>query len=97
MAKRGAAHPSQGPWPTFTVYSRIVEGEIAEASLQSRDGWTVAEVPLPRGLDALHTIIDRLWAAEGIRVPVPEPPAPPGRLVVTRSARTGPLIGGLSP
>src|SRR5262249_3773145 len=54
----------------------------------------VAEVPLPRGLDALHIIINRLWAAEGIRVTVPDPPSPLGRLVVTRNVKRGVLVAG---
>lgn len=94
MTKRDAADPPHGPWPTFTVYSRIVGGEVTEASLEPCEGWTTTNVSLPRGLDALHIIIDRLWAAEGIRVAVPDPPTPPDRLVVTRNVQRGALVTG---
>ncbi|MET9959420.1 hypothetical protein ABZ128_10110 [Streptomyces sp. NPDC006326] len=85
---------SRQPWPTFAAFVHVGDGKVVEASLMPHGGWTYTKVRLTTNLAALEIILSRLRAGEGIRVTIPDPPTPPRRIIVTRSADRGALVAG---
>ncbi|WP_405819569.1 hypothetical protein OG241_30025 [Streptomyces sp. NBC_01390] len=76
------------------AFVHTADGDVVEASLTPRRGWTYTKVRLTTNLAALNIILDRLKAGEGIRVTVPDPPTPPRQIVITRSANRGARVAG---
>ncbi|MFJ5803785.1 hypothetical protein [Streptomyces decoyicus] len=82
------------PWPSFVAFVHSADGDVVEASMTPRKGWTYTKVRLTTNLAALDIVLDRLKAGEGVRVTVPDPPTPPRQIVITRSANRGALVAG---